>query len=70
MSQFCFHWDANTNDKWCFLRKCYSKPPKKNYDTNEIVDNNQNIDFLEIALYNTKRNEGHNFILNPIDNFS
>ena len=57
-----------------FIDDFYSKPPKKNYPTNQIVYNNiDEISFLDLADfsdYRTSNNEGFRYIFIIIDNFS
>ena len=57
-----------------FIKKIYSKPPKKNYPTNKTIiksiDDSWSSDLLVMNDYGSKHNEGYRYILVVFDNFS
>ena len=57
-----------------FINEIYSKPPKKNYDTNKTdvyhVDEIWSLDILDLKDYGPENNRGYRFVLVIIDNFS
>ena len=57
-----------------FIDEIYMKPPKKNYETNKIVnkhiDDTWSLDLLDMIDYGIKNNNGYRYILVIIDNFS
>ena len=57
-----------------FIDEIYSKPPKKNYETNEIlynhIDETWSIDLADMIDYKTSNNKGLRYIFIIIDNFS
>ena len=57
-----------------FTDEIYSRPPKKNYETNETmiksIDDTWSSDLLDMKDYGPKNNEGYRYILVVIDNFS
>ena len=56
------------------INEIYSKPPKKNYDTNKTdvyyIDNIWFLDILDLNDYGTENNRGYRYVLVTIDNFS
>ena len=52
----------------------YSKPPKKNYDTNKTdvyyIDDIWSLDILDLKDYGRENNRNHRYVLVVIDNFS
>ena len=57
-----------------FIIEIYSKPPKKNYDTNKTdvyhFDDIWSLDILDLKDYGPKNNRGYRYVLVTIDNFS
>ena len=57
-----------------FINEIYSKPPKKNYDTNKTdvyhIDEIWSLDILDLKDYGPKNNRGYRYVLVTIDNFS
>ena len=57
-----------------FIDEIYSKPPKKNYETNKIkynhVDDIWSIDLADFSDYKTSNKKGYRYIFIVIDNFS
>ena len=57
-----------------FINEIYSKPPKKNYETNKTllisIDETWSADLLQMDDYGVKNNRGYKYILTVIDNFS
>ena len=57
-----------------FINEIYSKPPKKNYETNKTllksIDETWSADLLDMIDYGVKNNKGYRYILTVIDNFS
>ena len=57
-----------------FIDEIYSKPPRKNYETNKIVYNHideiWSIDLADMIDYKTSNNKGYRYIFIVIDNFS
>ena len=57
-----------------FFDEIYSKPPRKNYPTNKIVYNSNDmiwcIDLADFSDYKTSNNKGYRYIFIIIDNFS
>ena len=57
-----------------FIDEIYSKPPRKNYETNKFVykaiDDVWSSDLVVMTDHNVKNNKGHKYILVIIDNFS
>ena len=57
-----------------FLNEIYSKPPKKNFDTNKTnvyyIDDIWSLDILDLKDYGPENNRGYRYVLVVIDNFS
>ena len=57
-----------------FINEIYSKPPKKNYDTNKTdvyyIDDIWSLDILDLKEYGSGNNRGYRYVLVIIDNFS
>ena len=57
-----------------FINEIYSKPPKKNYITNETdvyhIDDIWSLDILDLKDYGPENNRGYRFVLVIIDIFS
>ena len=57
-----------------FIDEIYSKPPKKNYETNKLVYNHideiWSIDLADMIDYNTSNNKGYRYRFVIFDNFS
>ena len=57
-----------------FINEIYSKPPKKNYDTNKTdvyyIDDIWSLDILDLKNYGPENNRGYRYVLVTIDNFS
>ena len=57
-----------------FINEVYSKPPKKNYETNKTllksIDDTWSADLLQMDDYGVENNKGYRYILTVIDNFS
>ena len=57
-----------------FINEIYSKPPKKNYDTNKtdvyFIDDIWSLDILDLKDYGPENNRRYRYILVIIDNFS
>ena len=57
-----------------FINEIYSKPPKKNYDTNKTdvyyIDDIWSLDILDLNDYGPENNRGYRYVLVTIDNFS
>ena len=57
-----------------FINEIYSKPPKKNYETNKTllksIDDTWSADLLQMDDYGVENNKGYRYILTVIDNFS
>ena len=57
-----------------FTNEIYSKPPKKNYDTNKTdvyyIDDIWSLDILDLKDYGSENNRGYRYGLVIIDNFS
>ena len=57
-----------------FIKEIYSKPPKKNYDTNKTdvyhIDDIWSLDILDLKDYGPENNKGNRYVLVMIDNFS
>ena len=57
-----------------FINEIYSKPPKKNYDTNKTVvyqiDDIWSLFILDLKDYGPENNRGYRYVLVIIDNFS
>ena len=57
-----------------FINEIYSKPPKKNYDTNKTdvyyIDDIWSLDILDLKEYGPENNRGYRHVLVIIDNFS
>ena len=59
-----------------FINEIYSKPPKKNYETNKTllksIDDTWSADLLQMDNYGVEnnKNKGYRYILTVIDNFS
>ena len=57
-----------------FINEIYSKPPRKNYETNKTIiksiDNTWSSDLLDLNDYGPKNNKGYRYILVVVDNFS
>ena len=56
------------------INEIYSKPPKKNYATNETdvyrIDNIWSLDILDLKDYGHENNKSYRYIIVIIDNFS
>ena len=57
-----------------FINEIYSKPPKKNYNTNKTnvyhIDDIWSLDILDLKDYGPENNKGYRYIHVIIDNFS
>ena len=57
-----------------FINEIYSKPPKRNYNTNKTdvyhIDDIWSPDILDLKDYGSKNNRGYRYVLVIIDNFS
>ena len=57
-----------------FINEIYSKPPKKNYDTNKTdayyIDEIWSLDILDLKDYGPENNRGYRYVFVTIDNFS
>ena len=57
-----------------FINEIYSKPPKRNYITNETdiyhIDDIWSLDNLDLKDYGPENNRGYRYVLVIIDNFS
>ena len=57
-----------------FINEIYSKPPKRNYNTNKTdvyhIDDIWSLDILDLVDYGSKNNRGYRYVLVIIDNFS
>ena len=57
-----------------FIDEIYSKPPKKNYETNKIINNHideiWSIDLVDMIYYKISNNKGYRYIFIIIDNYS
>ena len=57
-----------------FINEIYSKPPKRNYNTNKTdvyhIDDIWSLDILDLKDYAPKNNRGYRYVLVIIDNFS
>ena len=57
-----------------FINELYSKPPKKNYNTNKTdayyIDDTWSLDILDLKEYGPKNNRGYRYVLVIIDSFS
>ena len=57
-----------------FIDEIYSKPPKRNYDTNKTdvyhIDDFWSLDILDLKDYGPENNGGYRYVLVTIDNFS
>ena len=57
-----------------FINEIYSKPPKRNYNTNKTdvyhIDDIWSLDILDLKDYGPKNNRGCRYVLVIIDNFS
>ena len=57
-----------------FINEIYSKPPKKNYDTNKtdvyFIDDIWSLDILDLKDYGPENNRGYRYVFVIIDNFS
>ena len=57
-----------------FINEIYSKPPKRNYNTNKTdvyhIDDIWSLDILDLKDYGPKNNRGYRYVLVTIDNFS
>ena len=57
-----------------FINEIYSKPPKKNYDTNKtdvyFIDDIWSLDILDLKDYGPESNRNYRYVLVIIDNFS
>ena len=57
-----------------FINEIYSKPHKKNYDTNKTdvyyIDDIWSLDILDLKDYGPENNRGYRYVLAIIDNFS
>ena len=57
-----------------FINEIYSKPPKRNYDTNKTdvyhIDDIWSLDILDLNDYGPKNNRRYRYVLVTIDNFS
>ena len=56
------------------IKEIYTKPPKKNYETNKTLlksfDETRSADLLQMDDYGVVNNKGYSYILPVIDNFS
>ena len=54
-----------------FINEIYSKPPKKNYETNKtlliFIDETWSADLLQMDDYGVKKNRDYKYILTVID---
>ena len=57
-----------------FINEIYSKPPKRNYNTNKTdvyhIDDIWSLDILDLKDYGAENNRGYRYVLVTIDNFS
>ena len=57
-----------------FINEIYSKPTKKNYDTNKTdlyyIDDIWSLDILDLKDYGPENNKGYRYVLVVIDDFS
>ena len=57
-----------------FINEIYSKPPKRNYNTNKTdvyhIDDIWSLDILDLKDYGPKNNRGYRYVLVTIDKFS
>ena len=57
-----------------YINEIYSKPPKKNYDTNKTnvyhIDDIWSLDILDLKDYGPENNRGYRYVLVIIDSFS
>ena len=57
-----------------FINEIYSKPPKRNYNTNKTdvyhIDDIWSLDILDLKDYAPEINRGYRYVLVIIDNFS
>ena len=57
-----------------FINEVYSKPPKKNYETNKVIYNHideiRSIDLVDMINYKTSNNKGFRYIFVIIDKYS
>ena len=57
-----------------FINEIYSKPPKKNYPSNNTdvyhIDDTWSLDILDLKDYGPENNRGYRYVLVIIDNFS
>ena len=57
-----------------FINEIYSKPPKRNYNTNKTdvyhIDDIWSLDILDLKDYGPENNRGYRYVLVTIDNFS
>ena len=57
-----------------FINENYSKPPKRNYQTNQTdvyhIDVIWSLDILDLKDYGPENNRGYRYVLSIIDNFS
>ena len=57
-----------------FINEIYSKPPKRNYNTNKTdvyhIDDIWSLDILDLKDYGHENNRGYRYVLVTIDNFS
>ena len=57
-----------------FINKIYSKPPKKNYQTNKTdvyhIDDIWSLDKINLKGYGPENNRAYRYVLVIIDNFS
>ena len=64
----------NRNLTKIFIDEIYSKPPKRNYPTNKIIDNQINeiwsIDLADMVDYKISNNKGFRYMFIIIDNSS
>jgi len=64
----------NKNITEIFINEIYSKPPRKNYETNKIVYNHidevWSIDLADMIDYKISNNKGFRYIFIIVDNFS
>ena len=64
----------NDSEKHLFINEVFSKPPKKNYDTNKTdvyhIDDIWSLDILDLKDYGPENNRGYRYVLVIIDNFS
>ena len=57
-----------------FINEIFSKPPKKNYETNKVIHNHideiWSIDLADMVDYKISNNKGFRYIIVKLDNYS